>query len=108
MTDFVITDSQHVTLGIAPGPDAAGNPTTAPFDAGSVTATFPETTNCTAVVSADQLSVLVTAEGPLTVDDVLTISGTVGGVPITDDFPMDVDAGAPTAIVVTPGTPAAN
>ena len=108
MADFIIQDNEHVTLTIAPGPDAAGNPTTAAFDAGSVTATFPETTNCTAVVSADQLSILVTSEGPLVTDDVLHIAGTVGGVAVTDDFPLDVTASAPTAIVVTPGTPATN
>lgn len=108
MADFIVQDNQHVTLGIAPGPDAAGNPTSAPFDAGSVTATFPETTNLTAVVSADQTSVLVTAEGPLVVGDVLHIAGTVNGAPVSVDFPMDVTASAPASIVVTPGTPAQN
>jgi hypothetical protein len=108
MTDFLLQDNQNVTLAIAPGPDAVGNPTTAPFDPGSVTAVFPETSNLTAVVSEDQTSILVTSEGPLVVDDVLTITGSVGGVVITDQFPFDVDASAPTAIVVTPGVPQVN
>ena len=108
MADFLIQDDENVTLAIAPGPDAVGNPTTAPFDAGSVTANFPETSNLTAVVSEDQTSILVTSEGPLVVDDVLTITGTVGGVKIVDLFPMDVTASAPTAILVTPGTPQLN
>ena len=106
MADFVIQDNEHVTLTVAPA-DAAGNPTGA-FDAGSLTASFPETTNCTAVVSADQLSILVTSEGPLVTGDVLHIAGTVGGAAVADDFPLDVTASAPTAIVVTPGVPAAN
>lgn len=108
MTDFLLQDSEHVTLGIAPGPDAAGNPTTAPFDADSVTATLPEATNLTAVVQDNQTSVLVTALGPVVTDDVVTISGTVGGVPVTALFPIDVTAGPPTSITVTPGTPEAN
>ena len=106
MADFILGDAQHVTLAIAPA-DSAGNPT-APFDAGSVTASFPETTNLTAVVSPDQLSVLVTAEGPLVTGDVLTITGTVGGTPVSVAFPMDVTAGPPATIIVTPGTPTAN
>jgi len=108
MADFILGDGQNVDLGIVPGTDAAGNPTTAPFDAGSVTATLPEATNLVATVSADQTSINVKAEGPLVVDDVLTISGTVNGVPVTADFPFDVDAEAPTTITVTPGTPNAN
>jgi hypothetical protein len=108
MADFILGDGENVTLTIAPGPDAAGNPTTVPFDAGSVTATFPETTNLTATVSADQTSILVKADGPLTTDDVLTITGTVNGVTVTAEFPFDVDAEAPTDVVVTPGTPVAN
>ena len=108
MSDFLLQDAQHVTLGIAPGPDAAGNPTTAPFDAGSVTATFPETSNLTAVVSDDQTSVLVTALGPVVTDDVLTISGTVGGASVSVLFPIDVTAGPPASITVTPGTPESN
>ena len=107
MADFILQDNEHVTLAIQPV-DAAGNPT-AGFDDGSVTATFPETSNLTAVVSQpDQLSVLVTAEGPLVTDDVLTITGTVGGVSVSTTFPFDVTAGPPSAIDVTPGTPEAN
>jgi hypothetical protein len=107
-TPFLLPDDDDVTLAIAPGPDAAGNPTTAPFDAGSVTAVFDETTSASAVVSADQTSVLVTALGPLDADDVLTISGTVGGVALTVAFPISVSAGPPTSIVVTPGALATN
>jgi hypothetical protein len=106
MSDFILQDDQNVTLAISPV-DAAGNPAGA-FDAGSVTATFPETSNLTAVVSADQTSVLVTALGPLTTDDVLTIAGDVNGQSVSVAFPFDVDASAPTAINVTPGTPETN
>lgn len=116
MADSILQDSQHVTLGIAPGPDALGNPTTIPFDAGSVTATFADSTELSAVVSGDQTSILVTALGPLTavgVADVLHIAGTVTGadgvaVAVSVDFPMDVTAGSPKGVIVTPGTPAAN
>ena len=104
---FPLQSTWNVTLGIAPGPDAAGNPTSITFDAGSVTATFPETTNLTAVVAADQNSILVTSEGPLVVGDVLSIAATVNGSVITADFPIDVTAGPATSIVVTPGTPVA-
>jgi hypothetical protein len=108
MADFILGDGQNVDLGIVPGPDAAGNPTAGAFDAGSVTATLPESTNLIATVSADQTSINVKAEGPLTTDDVLTITGTVNGASVTVDFPFDVDAEAPTDITVTPGTPVAN
>lgn len=106
MTDFILEDDQNVTLAISPV-DAAGNPAGA-FDAGSVTATFPESSNLSAVVSADQTSVLVTAEGPLTTDDVLTIAGDVGGQSVSVAFPFDVTASAPTAISVVAGTPETN
>lgn len=106
MSDFILEDDQNVELAIEPV-DALGNSVGA-FDAGSVTASFPETSNLTAVVSADQTSVLVTAEGPLTTDDVLTIAGDVNGVSVSVQFPFDVTAGPASAIKVTAGTPATN
>jgi hypothetical protein len=104
--DFILEDDQNVVLTIEPV-DAAGNPAGA-FDAGTVTATFPETSNLTAEVSADQTTVTVTALGPLTTDDVLTIAGDVNGLAISVAFPFDVDASPAGAIQVTPGTPSTN
>jgi hypothetical protein len=103
MTDFILGDNEQVTLSITPV-DAAGNPAGS-FDAGSVTATFPESSNLSAVVSADQTSVLVTALGPLATDDVLTIAGDVNGLAISVQFPIDVDASPAVAIGVVAGPP---
>ena len=111
-TDFVLGDGENVAIGIAPGPDAAGNPG-APWDAGSVTATLSDGTELTAVVSADQTSVLITAKGPLTPvgqADVLTVTGTQnnGADTVTGSFPIDTTAEASTSVTFTPGTPVAN
>ena len=111
-TDFALGDAQHFTIGIAPGPDSAGNPG-APWDAGSVTCSLSDGTELTAVVSADQTSVLVTAEGPLTPvgqADVLTVTGTQnnGADTVTGSFPIDTTAEASTSVTFTPGTPVAN
>jgi hypothetical protein len=109
MADTILQDNQNVTVAIGFS-DKAGNPVTGTtLDAGSVTATFPETSNLTAVVSADQTSVLVTSEGPLVVGDVLTVTGSLNGAPLTaGTLPFDVTASAPASITLTPGTPVAN
>jgi hypothetical protein len=111
-TPFALGDFQNVTIGIAPGPDAAGNPG-APWDAGSVTATLSDGTELTAAVSADQSSVLVTALGPLTPvgqADVLTVAGTQnnGADSVTGTFPINTDAEASTTVTFTPGAPVPN
>jgi hypothetical protein len=111
-TPYVLGDFENVTIGIAPGPDAAGNPG-APWDAGSVTATLSDGTELTAAVSTDQSSVLITALGPLTPagqSDVLTVTGTQnnGADSVTGTFPINTDAEASTTVTFTPGTPVAN
>ena len=109
MTDFLFADNQHVDVAIALA-DAAGNPVTGDvLDAGSVTATFVSGVELSAAVSADQSTVTVTALGPLTIDDVLTVTGSLGGVTLSPGtLAFDVGGGAPTKITLTPGTPAAN
>ena len=105
MTDFILMDNQNVQVAIGLS-DAAGNPVTGDvLDAGSVSASFPETSNLTATVSPDQTTVTVTAEGPLVVDDVLTVTGSFNGEALTPaTLAFDVDAGAPVNITLTPGT----
>jgi hypothetical protein len=109
MSDFVLLDNQNVTLTIELL-DAEGNVVTGDaLDAGSVTATFVDGTEFTAVVSADQTSVLVTATGALTTDDVLTVSGTLNGVALTPGtLAFDADSSTATAIGLVPGTPQTN
>jgi uncharacterized YccA/Bax inhibitor family protein len=90
--------------------DAAGNPVTGDqLDAGSVTATFVDGTELSATVSADQTSVNVKALGPLTVDDVLTVTGSLNGVALSPGtLAFDVGVGSPASIVLAPGTPVEN
>jgi hypothetical protein len=110
-TPFALGDDENVTVGIAPGTDAAGNATTEPFDAGSVVATLSDGTELSAVVSADQTSVLITALGPITAlgqNDVLTVVGDVGGRSVKGVFPINLEAGPPQSVAFTPGTPQAN
>lgn len=105
MADFVLEDNQNVTLAITPV-DGAGNPAGV-FDASTVTAAFADA-NLTAAVSADETSIVVTAVGPLGTDNVLTITGSVNGVSVSTQFPIDVIASAVSSISVTPGTPSTN
>jgi len=109
MADTILGDAQHLTVTIGLN-DTGGNPVTGDvLDAGTVTATFPETTNLTAVVSADQTTVLVTAEGPLVTGDVLTVTGSLAGVALKPGvLPFDVTAGAASAITLTAGAPVDN
>ena len=109
MADEVLGDSQHATLTLTPGPDAAGNPGL-PFDAGSVTAALADGTELTAVVQPDG-TILVTALGPLTavgVADALTVNATSGGVAVTGTFPMDTTAEAAGSISGSWSAPVAN
>lgn len=109
MADFQLLDNQNVTLTLALE-DAEGNAVTGDtLDAGSVTATFADGSEFTAVVSADQTTVLVTATGALTIDDVLTVTGSLNSVALTPGtLAFDVDASTATAIGLTPGTPVQN
>jgi hypothetical protein len=109
MADFLLADNQNVDVAVGLV-DAAGNAVTGDvLDAGSVTAVFVDGTELTATVSADQTSVNVAALGPLTTDDVLTVTGTLNGVALAPGtLAFDVGTGAPTGITLTPGTPVAN
>ena len=109
MADFLLGDSQNVDVALA-FTDAAGNPVTGvTLDAGSVAATFADATEFTVTVSADQSSVNVRAIGPVVTGDVLTVTGSVGGVALAPGtLPFDVVAGPATSNTLTPGTPVAN
>jgi hypothetical protein len=108
MSDFILLDDQNVDVAVNVVDDAGNVVPGATFDAGSVTATLPETTNLIATVSADQTSVNVRAEGPLTTDDVLTVTGAIAGTPYTATLPFDVDVSAPAGLGLVPGTPEHN
>jgi hypothetical protein len=109
MADFPITDSQNVdlTLGLT---DAAGNAVTGDvLDAGTVVASFADGTEWTVTVSADQTVVNVKANGALTINDLLTVAGSLNGVALTPGtMAFDVTAGVATTIGLAAGTPVAN
>ena|ERR1035438_3560137 len=109
MADFQIADNQNVTLTLAVD-DAAGNPVTGDtLDAGSVVATFADGSEWTVTVSADQTTVNVKANGALTIDDVLTVTGSIGGVALTSaTMAFDVTTGVATTVGLSAGTPVAN
>ena len=107
MSIFGLEDNQNSTVAIG-FQDAAGNPVPDAIDAGTLTATLTDGSELTAVVSADQTSVLVTALGPLTADDTLTVSCTVGGAPFSGTEDFSVGASAPTSLTLTPGAPVTN
>jgi len=109
MSDFILNDNQHVTLTIALT-DASNNVVRGnQLDAGSVTATFADGSEFTAVVSTDQNTVLVTANGNLTKDDVLTVAGSLNGVALTPGtLAFDEDTSTATAVNLTAGTPVNN
>ena len=103
MADFQLQTNQNVTVAIGTTP-------TATLDAGSVTAEVSDQSALTAVVSADQTSVLVTALGPAVTDVTVTVNGSVGGVAcLPGVLPIDtVSPAAQVQITLTPGTPVTN
>ena len=109
MADFPITDSQNVTLTLSLT-DAAGNVVTGDvLDAGTVLPTFADGTEWTVTVAPDQTSVNVKANGALTVNDLLTVPGSINGVALTPGtLAFDVTTGVATTIGLAAGTPVAN
>jgi hypothetical protein len=107
MSDTPLQDDQDLTVAIT-FVDAAGNPVPDAIDAGSLTATFADGSALSAAIGSDNASVVVTALGPLTTDDVLSVSCTVSGAAFSGTLAFDVGAGPATAMVLTPGTPEEN
>ena len=103
---FGLEDNQNVvvTVGFA---DAAGNAVPDAIDAGTLSAVFADGTEVTASVNADN-TITVTALGPLTKSDVLSVSCTVGGVAFTGTADFTIGASAPTGLTLSEGTPATN
>lgn len=102
MSDTPLQDNQELTVAIT-FEDAAGNPVPDAIDAGTLAASFADGSALSATPSADQTSVLVTALGPLTTDDVLTVTCTVSGVTFSGTLAFDVGAGPATQMTLTPG-----
>lgn len=102
MSDTPLQDNQDLTVAIT-FEDAAGNPVPDAIDAGTLTASFADGSALSATPSADQTSVLVTALGPLTTDDVLTVACTVGGAAFSGTLAFDVGVGPATQMALTPG-----
>ena len=103
---FGLADNQNVTVTIGFA-DSVGNVVPDAIDAGSLTAHI-NGTELTATPSADQTSVLITATGPLTADDTLTVACTVAGAQFSGTEDFSVGASAPTSLTLTPGAPVNN
>lgn len=100
---FGLEDNQEVVITIG-FEDVAGNAVPDAIDAGSLTAVFADGTEVSATVNADN-TITVTALGPLTSDDVLTVSCTVNGTPFTGTAAFTIGTSVPTGLTLTEGTP---
>jgi hypothetical protein len=85
------------------------------LDAGSGSVTVSDTTVLTVALSSDESTVTVTSVGPAGTDEVVTLTGTVGGVSLTGTLAVDVvtetpppPVQTPTSLGLVPGTPVAN
>lgn len=107
MSDTPLQDNENLTVAITFS-DAAGNPVPDAIDAGSLTATFSDGSALSATIGADNASVVVTALGPLSTDDVLTVACTVAGAAFSGTLAFDVGAGPATQLTLTPGAAEAN
>ena len=104
---FGLVDNQHVTVTIG-FDDAAGQPVAATIDAGSLVVTSSDPASLAVEIGADGASFTCTAEGPLDAAVDVSVACTVNGAAFTGSITFDVGAGAPTSLVLTPGTPADN
>ena len=104
---FGLQDNQNSTIAISFA-DSAGNPVPDAIDAASLTATSSDPTSVTVTPSADQTSVLATADGPLDAAVVVTVACTVASAPFSGTVTFDIGASAPTQLLLTPGAPAQN
>lgn len=105
MPDFVLQDDQTVPVAIQATDDAGNSVPGVSLDAGSAAASVSDATILTAVVSADQSAVQVTAEGPEAVGTVVTVTGTLNAAPVTATLAVDVTTSPATGIGLVPGTP---
>jgi hypothetical protein len=80
------------------------------LDAATGAVAVSDATVLTATLSADQATVDVKTVGPLGTGEVVTITGSVGGVALTGTQTIDVIAvpQTPTSLGLVPGTPVAN
>ncbi len=108
MADFVLKSNENVTVSVG-AVDSTGTPVTVTFDPGTGLATVSDAGALSAVVSADELSVVVKALGPLTTADIVTVTGSVSGVALTPaTLAVDVVPAPAVAITLTPGVVATN
>jgi len=97
-------DNSNVTLAVA---DEAGNPTGSVIDPGSLTVTSSDP-SITVTVGADGVSFDAKATGALATAVVVTASATVAGAAYSGTETFNVDASAPTQLILTPGAAVAN
>jgi hypothetical protein len=105
LADFSMTDSQEATFGVS-FVDKRGNP--APWPAGSQPPVWMVDTPTVLALSpaADGLSCLVSALGPLGDATVsVAVSDSAGNPLASGSIAVTIVGGAPSTVVVTPGTP---
>lgn len=95
---LILTDSQQVSLSIAGGDDKKGNPATLPPGVPTWTVSDPKLLSITP--SADGLSAVVGAVGPLGTAQAQVALGGLTGV-----LDIQITAGTATSVLVTAGTP---
>ena len=80
------------------------------LDAGSGSVSTSDSTLLTATISADETTVTIVTVGPEATDVVVSLSGTVDGVPLDGQLAVDVTGSpvagqVPTSLGLVPGTP---
>ena len=104
---FGLPDNDNSTVTIS-FTDAAGNVVPNAIDAGSLTVTSSDPAALTVTIAADQNSFDAKADGPLDAAVVVTAACTVAGAAFSGTETFNIGAGAPTALVLTPGAPVGN
>jgi hypothetical protein len=102
--DFVLQDDQTNPVAIVALDDAGNAVPGVLLDAGSAAAVVSDPTVLTAVVSPDQSTVQVTAEGPEATGTTVTVNGTLNGAPVTAVLAIDVTTSPAVGIGLVPGT----
>jgi hypothetical protein len=110
MTINNLADDQNVVITITGVTDDVGNLIAGAVpDTGSLTATVSDGVEATATVDPSGTFVTVTALGPIDPNaEVVTLSATYQGSPITATVSFNITTGTPSALGVSVGTPQHN
>ena len=103
MADYQLTQGYETVAAVSVD-DQNGNAISGDsLDAGSGSVSVSDSTTLSATLSSDQTSVTIESIAGEVTDNVVTISGTVGGTALMGTLAVDVVAPVPTSLGLTPG-----